>query len=496
MQGTNGKGIPPSPGGGTGSLSALPSLTLDRTRGNGEPLYRQVYQGLRHAIETGQLSGGDRLTSSRELAQELGVSRTSVLLALQNLRADGLIVGKIGSGTRIVTPPNVARLPGRAGYHPAEDASSINAGPGPKAFRLGLPALDLFPVEGWGRMVARRWRESATDFLDYSNPSGYPPFRRVIADYLWRTRAIRCSDEQILVTSGGQHGIDLITRCMVQPGDRLLMEEPGYHGARLAFQAAGAEIVPVPVAMDGMDTNAALKADPMARFAYVTPSHQFPTMTSLATEKRTALLHWARRTDAWIVEDDYDNELCCRERIPAMAGMPGQDRVIYVGTFSKTVFPALRLGYLVVPRHLVDRFREVRHASDRQSSLFHQAVMEGFIRSGQYDRHLRKMRRAYDRRRHALVSALNEQLADFVRVSWSPCGIHCVAWLKVPVSDQAASIAAMDHGVEALPLSFFSHEGRSRGALILGFGGLPETEAAGAVRRLREALTRILEQTG
>jgi GntR family transcriptional regulator/MocR family aminotransferase len=497
MPDTNGKSNGRKSDRGSNGFSALPTFTLDRRRGNGEPIYRQVYRGLRHAIETGQLSDGDRLTSSRGLAQELGVSRTSVLLALQNLRADGLIVGKIGSGTRIApAAETILHLPSRAGPRFVEGSDSINAGPGPEAFRLGLPALDLFPTEAWGRLAARRWRESAASCLDYSNPSGYPPFRKVIAEYLWRTRAIRCPDEQILVTAGAQHGIDLIARCMVQPGDRLLMEEPGYFGARLAFQAAGATIVPAPLAADGLDLEQGLQLDPDPQFVYVTPSHQFPTMVSLSTPRRESLLRWARRTGAWIIEDDYDNELCCRERIPAMAGMPGQDRVFYVGTFSKTVFPALRLGYLVVPRHLVERFRAVRHSSDRQSSLFHQLVMEDFIRSGQYDRHLRRMRRVYDGRRQAVISALNAELSDLVHVSWSHCGIHCVAWLKAPVSDQAASIAAADQGIEALPISFFSHEARSRGALILGFGGVHEDEALGAVRRLRRALATVLEQTG
>lgn len=472
-------------------VTASPLLPLQRSKTQNAPIYRQIYQALRSAIQTGRLRQGDRLPSTRGLAKDLGVSRTSILLAFDELRAEGLVVGKVGSGTRITQLPSPFS-PGRSrSAGPRENLHLAAGSPAStRAFRLGLPGLDLFPAALWGQLASRRWRAAPPAILDYADSAGYFPLRKTIAEYLARTRGIGCSPDQVFIVSGSQQGLDLIARAMAAPRDAIWLEDPGYHGAYEAFASAGATVVPVPVDDQGFCLTDAMLTAPDARFAYVTPSNQFPLSAVLSSERRDALLRWAVDQEGWIIEDDYDCEFRrLQDRLPAMAGSSAGDRVFYVGTFSKTVFPALRLGYLVIPSRLIERFRSVRQMIDRQSSTIYQAIMTDFMWEGHYDRHLRRMGRAYVRRGEALCHAIRAELGDFLEVTPPAGGTHLVAWLPDGVADRDASGAAAARGIEALPLSFFSRRPSTRGALVLGYGGLKEGEIRDAVVLLRHALT-------
>ncbi|MEO8199432.1 MAG: PLP-dependent aminotransferase family protein [Gemmatimonadota bacterium] len=439
---------------------------------------------------SGQLSQGDRLPSTRALALELGVSRTSILLAFDELRADGLVEGKVGSGTRIARKP-----PTSSSNWPPDTMPSPNPGdtsePGgaPRAFRINLPGIDLFPSALWGQLASRRWRAASPGILDYADSAGYLPLRRTIAEYLARTRSLGCSPDQVFIVGGSQQALDLIARTMAGWGDVVWMEDPGYPGARDAFVAAGASVFPVPVDEQGFQLNDALETAPNARFAYLTPSHQFPLTVVLSSKRREGLLRWAAGGEGWIIEDDYDWEFrALKDRLPAMAASAEKQRVFYVGTFSKTVFPSLRLGYLVVPSTLIERFRETRQITDRHSATIQQAILADFIWEGHYDRHLRRMRRAYQQRGEALCRAISRELAHVLAVTLPPGGTHLLAWLPPRIPDGHASEAAARHGIEALPLSMFSRRTLDRGALLLGFAGLRDVEIADAVRGLRNAL--------
>jgi GntR family transcriptional regulator/MocR family aminotransferase len=358
-----------------------------------------------------------------------------------------------------------------------------------RSFRIGLPALDRFPSALWGQLASRRWKAASASILDYSDAAGYLPLRETIAEYLGRTRGIVCSGEQVFIVSGSQQGLDLIARTMTAPGDVVWLEHPGYHGAYEAFSSTGATTVPIPVDGQGFQLAHAQLTSPRARLAYVTPSNQFPLSSLLSTERRKALLRWAGDEAGWIVEDDYDCEFRpLHQQLPALAAGPGGDRVIYVATFSKTVFPALRLGYMVIPPSLIDRFRAQRYAIDRQSSTIHQAIMTDFIHLGHYDRHLRRMRRIYRHRGEMLRSLLRSELGDVLEVPNPASGLHLIAWLPPSVSDVEAARATARHDLEALPLSFFARTPIGRGALVLGFGGIMESEMADSVYRLRSAL--------
>ncbi len=471
-------------------VTAAPLLAIQRGASEGPPIYRQIYRSLRQAIQSGRLRQGDRLPSTRGLARELGVSRTSILLAFDELRAEGLVVGKVGSGTRIAKLPllTASRVRLEAGtwnLHGSAEKSTAT-----RAFRIGLPALDLFPSVLWGQLASRRWRAASSSILDYADPAGYLPLRQTLAEYVGRTRGITCGADQVFIVSGSQQGLDLIARVMSAPHDAVWLEDPGYHGVYEAFSSAGATPVPVPVDEHGFNVSEAMRACPHARFAYVTPSNQFPLSGVLSPERRQSLLQWAGQQEGWIIEDDYDCEFRpLRDRLPALASSRQGNRVFYLATFSKTVFPALRLGYLVIPEHLVERFRTARHMIDRQSSTLPQAIMTDFIYEGHYDRHLRRMRRACLKRGEALTAMLKTELGDVLEVSPPAGGLHVVAWLPQHISDAEVSRAAEAQGVEALPLSYFAHRPLTRGALVLGFGGLMEEEIQAAVTRLRIALT-------
>jgi len=481
------------------------AITLDGSA-TGPALYRQLYEGIRAMILDGRLAVGVRLPASRTLASDLGVSRNTVTTAFDQLIAEGYLDSRRGAGTYVSTElpdavPQVAAPPmpadgedgprlSRRGQ--ALSAISRGAARRPRPFAAGLPALDAFPFDLWARLLSASWRQPRDGVAMSVDPGGYAPLRRAIADYLQAARGVRCSADQVIVVSGAQTAIHLVAQVLLDPGDRVLVEEPGYAGIRGALIAAGAEAVPTAVDDQGLDVAAAAAGLP-ARLVCVTPSHQFPLGVVMSLARRLELLDWAGRHDAWILEDDYDSEYRYAERpLAALQGLDRHGRVVYVGTFSKVMFPSLRLGYLVVPPALVDAFIGARSVLDDHASLLAQPALARFIEEGHFAAHLRRMRRLYAARQQALLAAAETYLGDLLDVRADPAGMHLIAdlapGLGARMTDREAAHRAAVHGVVTNRLSAFYAGPAARQGLLLGYAGFSDGQIANAARRLRAAL--------
>ncbi len=478
----------------------VPVIGVDRR--SRTPLHRQLYEGYRDAIVDGRLRAGERLPSSRNLAVQLGISRIPVVGAFEQLLAEGYIESRVGSGSYVAEvqkepsfrSPSAPARPVPSGPRRVSRASEriepqpqVWAG-GRGAFRLSEPALDHFPTQRWAALLARHARTPPTELLAYGDPMGLGVLREALAEYLRTSRGVRCEARQVMVVSGSQQALELSARVLLDPGDPVWMEEPGYVGARNAFALAGARMVPVPVDDEGLDVSAGISRCAEARAAYVTPSHQYPLGMTMTASRRLRLLDWARRSGAWLIEDDYDSEY--RYEGPPVAALQGLDRdarVIYIGTFSKVLFPALRVGYMVLPEDLVERFARVRDTVDVFPPTLVQAALADFINEGHFGRHLRRMRVLYGERRTALVSALTEQLGDAVRILGAEAGMHLVAALKGAPPDREISERAARQGVWAMPLSTCFLEKPTAQGLVLGYGGTGASRMRAAVTRLRRA---------
>jgi len=485
-------------------IATLPNLQLDP--GSNVPLYQQLYEGIRSAILAGQLAANTRLPASRALAQELNVSRTTVTEAYAQLFAEGYVEGKVGSGTYVsrTLPDTVlhigtttsaataaqARAPSRRGklFGAIPMSASVDRGP-PGAFRFGLPAIDTFPFDIWARLMSKHWRRPSLELLAYGEPAGFWPLRQAIAEYLIAARGVRCTPHQVIIVAGSQQGLDLATRVLLDPGDKVWFEDPGYRGARAALTSAGSEMVPVPVDKEGLNIAQAIARCPTARLVYITPSHQFPLGVTMSLSRRLALIEWAHRAGAWILEDDYDSEYRYTGRpLPALQGLDAENRTVYLGTLSKTLFPSLRLGYLVVPEDLVDSFIVAKAVLDRHAPLVEQAVLAQFIAEGHFGRHIRRTRMLYAERQAALVEAAERELAGLLEISRAESGMHLVGYLPEGVDDQAASDVAASFGVEASALSAYALLPQPRGGLLLGYTAFSQPDIRQGVRRLAQAL--------
>jgi GntR family transcriptional regulator/MocR family aminotransferase len=451
------------------------------------PLYRQCYDAIRGAILAGRLRPGARLPSTRLLAADHGVSRNTVTLAFDQLRAEGYIEPRHRAGT-FVSAALPDTLLGVAPV-PRVVRRSIPSPPRPRAFQPG-PALDAFPVRIWARLVAREWRHPRR-LLGYGDPLGHGPLRRAIAEHVAAARGARCDAEQVVVVAGSQQGLALAARVLLAPRDRVWVEDPGYHGARAALTAAGARLVSVPVDDDGLVVSEGEARAPRARAVCLTPSHQYPLGATMSIARRLAVLDWAVRTGAWIIEDDYDSDFRYTSRpLPCVQGLDARaaDRVVYIGTFSKTLFPALRLGFLIVPPSLVGRFADARFAADRHSPTIDQAVLAAFIADGHYARHVRRMRALYAERQAALVDAGQGVLSPYLALSPSGAGLHLVGWMRGRMSDTMLAQAARDSGVDVQPLSTSAG---GRHGLLLGYGAFTPAMIHSAAERLAQAARRI-----
>jgi GntR family transcriptional regulator/MocR family aminotransferase len=484
-------------------------LTIPLDQASGVPVYRQVYLGVRQAILEGKVAAGSRLPSTRALASDLGVSRNTVVMAYEQLRGEGYTVGRGGSDTRVAAtiPDRMMQAAGgparprpRAAITKASDtARALERLHGamaprlempPRAFRAGVPATDLFPYSLWGRLLSRRWSRITARDLGYGNPQGYLPLRQAIASYLASARGVVCDPEQIFITCGAQGALSVAARTVLDQGDRAWIEDPGYHGARGALLAAGASVVPVPVDDDGIDVEAGVAKAPDARAAFVTPSRQLPLGMPLAKARRAALFQWASRQKSWIIEDDYDSEIRFASRpLPALQAEDAHGCVLYVGTFSKVLFPAIRIGYLVVPPELVGPTLAVRTLQELHSPTLEQTVLADFIIGGHFERHVRRLRQVYLERQQVLREAVRRQLDGVLAIPPGDAGLFVTAWLH-GITDTAAAQAAAAAGVDVMPLSRMS-EGPVRPGLVLGYAGLNVADIAEGVQRLAGALTAM-----
>ena len=489
------------------------ALHLDPARP--EPMYHQLYTEIRDAILGGRVAPGARLSSTRALAASLGVSRATVVGAFEQLLAEGYLEGRVGSGTFVATalpdellqartprppvagkadaPTAALRLSRRGeGLAATAVSASRSARSAPRPFQAGVPDLAGLPLGTWAQLAARRLAAPPPELLSYGDPAGYLPLREAIAGYLAAARGVRCTAAQVIVVAGSQQGLDLAARLLLDPGERAWVEDPGYIGARGALQAAGAELAPVPVDAEGLDVAAGARLAPDARLVYVTPSHQFPTGATLSLQRRLALLAWARSAGAWVLEDDYDSEYRYAGRpLAALQGLDADERVIYLGTFSKVLFPALRLGYLVAPAERAPAFAAARALTDRHPPGLEQAILADFIAEGHFARHIRRMRARYAERQQALIAAA-QPLAGLIELTPAGAGMHTVGMLPPGVDDRLVARRAAAHGVETVPISAYTSRALPRGGLVLGYSAFTPAEIEQAMGRLGRALKEIV----
>ena len=480
----------------------VPVIAIDRT--STQPLYRQLYEGYREAIVERRLRPGQRLPSTRSLAEELLVSRIPVLNAFEQLVAEGYIESHVGAGTFVarslpeepLAVASVDRMKARPGQRIVSRSPAAlprRAGEpwlgGSGAFRMSEVAIDRFPFAVWSTLFNRHSHNPRLSLLRYGDSMGHRPFREALAEYLRTARAVRCEADQIMVVSGSQQALEISARVLLDPGSPVWVEEPGYAGAQDVLRRVGARLVPVPVDEEGLDVNAAIARSRRPRAVYVTPSHQYPLGVTMSASRRLQLLDWARRQGAWILEDDYDSEYRY-ESLPvaALQGLDRDARVIYIGTFSKVLFPALRVGYIVIPADLVPRFAGLREAMDIFAPTLPQAVLAEFLHQGHFARHLRRMRQLYRERRSALVAAIRSELGASLQVMGEQAGVHLVATLSNKASDRQISSRAARQGLWAMPLSSCYLGPAKRQGLVLGYGGTDLAAMPEAVGRLRRVL--------
>lgn len=477
-------------------------------RKEGQELWRWLYAELRSAIIEGRLKSGARLPSTRSLAAQYGLARGTVVAAFQQLQAEGFVTSEVSAGTFVVPAPEWEMIsPSKRNSLPLVASratiakrtqnllkttfflpASHSIG---KAFRGYEPAIDLFPVELWARIAARVYRKAPRSLYGHGDAGGYPPLRRAIAEYVGHSRGVRCSAEQIIVTSGAQQALDLLARVLLDPGNEVWMEDPGYPGASQAFENAGANVIPIPIDAEGIDVARAIKSSPAARMVYVTPANQFPLGNIMSAERRVELLSWAARARAWIIEDEYDAEY--RYSGKPIASLHSLDRsgsVIYVGTFTKMLFNALRIGFIVVPERLIEAFRIVRSFMDRHAPTLDQAVLTEFINEGHFGQHVKRMRQVYSERSQILAQEANARLSGLLDVEHAQSGMRAVAWIKAGITEMALTRRADQLGLEVVPMSKYVTKYEQKPALTLGFAGCNASEIKRGVSVLETILSR------
>jgi GntR family transcriptional regulator / MocR family aminotransferase len=467
--------------------------------------YRWLYAALRADILAGRLRPGSRLPATRDLARQYKLSRGTVLTAFEELKAEGYLHGSRGSGTYVssvlpehllqVTAQRTQERPSRKQPPRQLSVYGLRVQPFPnlesrptRAFRANLPALDLFPTQIWTRLAERRLRHLSIPQLLGCDTMGYLPLRTAIAGYLNASRGTQCKPEQVMIVSGTQEALDLAGRLILNPGDNVCLEEPGYPGAAMAFEALGAKICPVPVDDEGMRLPGARKT----KLVYITPGHQFPLGTTMSLARRLQLLDWARRSRTLIFEDDYDSEFRYSGRpIPALQGLDRQGLVLFAGSFSKVLFPALRIGYLVLPSDLVDTFAAAKSVLNRHAPPFEQTVLCDFMVEGHFERHLRRMREVYAERLSTLFEAARRKLAGLLQLSGVEAGLQTVGWLQQGIDSEAARRAAALRKVEVIPLRVYSMIPTNRQGLQLGFAAMNPQEIKRGVHQLAVALEEL-----
>jgi GntR family transcriptional regulator/MocR family aminotransferase len=446
------------------------------------PRTRQLYAAIRKLIESGQALPGTKLPTTRDLAKRLGLSRAAAVAAFEMLVADGFAEARVGAGTFVAAQVPVVTTAAAVSVPPVPPAR-------PLPCELGVATIDTKTMAIFRRLLSRSLARPGAEHFHYSDARGGLALRKAIAAYLRTARGVRCDAEQIVVTTGTMHGMNLVLRAMLGPGDTAWMEDPCYTTAKAVLESAGARIAGIPVDEEGLDPQLGEALAPQARLAYVTPSHQFPLGVPMTMRRRLALLDWARRRQAWIIEDDYDSEYrFAGPPLTALQGMDGAERVVYLGTFSKVLFPGIRIGYAVVPRPLLARVLELRAHIDRQPPTLAQEAVAEFLDGGHFAAHLRRARRRVEGARDALVSALATHAEGALSVSAPGQGLHLVARLGGNRDDGAIARQLLAAGVGAKALSPMYLALPPQQGLVLGFSGFGEADLAAAAIRICEVL--------
>ena len=470
-------------------------------------LFRQLENQIREAIWQERLRAGERLPSTRHLAKQLGIARNTVINAYEQLALEGFIVTLRGSGTRVTDnfppPSKDSTLESGASSVSIKQADFSNryqalanheidisqGGQGTaRPFRANIPNYFEFPRAQWAQLMSKKLRQKPDSWMERVHSCGYEPLRSAISSYLGVSRGVSTTAEQVIVTAGAQQAIELLAKLLINPGDVVCFEDPGYTHAAMVFELAGAKILTIPVDEDGLDVDELQKTISEAKLLYVTPANHFPLCTTLSQSRRQALLKWAKETDTIILEDDYNGEYRYRGRpLPTLHTMASDDRVIYIGSFSKLLFPALRLGYMVVPQQLIEPFGTIRWLLDRHSPSLEQIVLTDFINHGHFSRHIRRMRALYSERQKALVTAAKEHLADILELPPLDGGLHLIGWLKEGVEQKQLISAAASVDIELLPTSLFNFKTPQREGVIFGYAPYNVEQIVNSVKKLRAA---------
>ncbi|MEM9776021.1 MAG: PLP-dependent aminotransferase family protein [Chloroflexota bacterium] len=480
------------------------------------PLHRQLYEQLRGKILDGTLPSNTPLPATRKFSKELKVSRNTVLNAYKQLLAEGYLEANAGGYTRVThtLPDHVLNI-----YPKSQNRKSLDQVPttlrplqlsdlgekmsslpypywdrsGGRPFSSSQPSVATFPFKTWEKCLVSSWRKINPAELSYPPVLGYGPLRQTIAEYVQDSRGVRCSAEQVVITNGTQHALTTIFGLLLNPSDQVWVENPSYNGVKIALNQVGADIVPVPVDEHGLVVSEGIQKAPSGRMVCISPSHQYPLGVTMDLTRRLELLDWAKNNDAWIIEDDYDSEYrYAGYPLEAIQGLDQAGRVIYMGTFSKVLFPALRLGYMILPPSLVEPYSATRIFTDRGTRLLEQATVNEFINEGHLGRHIRKMRTLYEERQNILVNRARIYLKNLIEIEPSEVGLHLVGWLPPGVDDRAVSDQLLDDGIYAPPLSYFSLEPLEQGGLVIGYAAVDEHEIVSAVRQMGSSLQKIL----
>lgn len=493
-----------------------PFISLDEN--SDVPLYRQIYETIRRAILDGKFHPGRPLPASRILAKQLCVARMTVINAYEQLMAEGYLESKTGAGTFVAThlpeeflnaeqPKKHKRqtetgerkikLSAFGSYLTKQNEILRRRYGGSEIFpfRHGTPAIDEFPFDIWSKILQKNLKSASTNMFSYGDAQGFEPLREVISAHLATTRGVNCTTEQIIITSGTQQTLDLIGNVFLSKNEEVCLEDPSYFGARDVFSAIGAKIVPVSIDAEGFNVEEAKMKSRNPRLIYVTPSHQYPLGVTMSLTRRMNLLEWARESETFIIEDDYDSEYRYAGR--PLASLQGLDRnglVIYIGTFSKTVFPALRLGFLVAPKDLLDVFASAKALRDWHSPQIDQAVLAEFIDDGHFAKHLRKMRGIYQKRQQVLVEEAEKHLKRMLEVSPATSGMHLIGWIPEGVDEIQVFQAGLKNNLQLYPISASCIEQKLRGGVFLGYTAFDEIQIKEGIKKLREVLLTILGQ--
>lgn len=493
--------------------TSIMDLAIALNKNSSKPLHQQLYEELRQAILSGRFTPGERIPSTRYLAKSLSISRFTVTTSYEQLLSEGYLETIAGHGTFVckqIPDDLIHSNPVKSKARIKNDNSGspiklskygktlVNTANVPRIveaklqinFSYGTPALNEFPIKKWRRLISR-YCSANLDWLDYSRqPNGYKPLREAITHYLNRSRAVNCEPEQILITNGTQQALDLILRLLIEPGETIAIENPGYLSARIMFETQGAQILPISVDNSGLVVQElANYTQQNIRLIYVTPSHQFPTGAILSLPRRLELLTWAQKTGGLIIEDDYDSEFRYGGKpIPALQGLDKSDLVLYIGTFSKVLFPSLRIGYLVLPKSLVAIFTRGKWLSDRHLPMLEQQVLTEFINEGYLGSHIRKMRSIYDKRRQVLVKSLKKYFGTSAKILGEKAGIHLMVRFNSNLSDEQIVQRAAKIGVGMISAKAHYLTNHPTGEFIFGYGELTETQLQEGICRLAEVI--------